>query len=291
MSRKSRIMTVLLLIVISGCTAASPIPIAPTATPTILPTVTPELAAKSMAPPSTVPATLAVTHTPGQQLAYSATLSITAANSAAVSVTLRYWLYLPDGYGEDSQTQWPLILFLHGAAQRGDDIEQVKQLGLPNLVETRLKVPALVLSPQLPSGKYWNDYVGLLEQLLDQITQEYAVDLKRVYVTGFSMGGYGTWALGLSTPERFAALAPVAGGWDAAAPNICSLKAVPIWVIHGANDEMVAPVIAEEMVKALQSCGGNVRYTSLPRTTHSAAATVAYLQPDFIKWLLAQHLP
>ncbi|HSD83997.1 MAG TPA: alpha/beta hydrolase-fold protein, partial [Anaerolineae bacterium] len=235
--------------------------------------------------------TMAVTHTLGAQRAYSITLPMTDTNGAAVSISLNYLLYLPDDYGQEPQRRWPLILFLHGAGQRGDNIDQVALLGLPNLVNTRLKLPALVISPQLPSGAYWNDYVGALEALLDQIAVKYAINPKQVYVTGFSMGGYGTWALGLNAPDRFAALVPVAGGWDASAANICTLKSVPIWVLHGANDEMVVPAASDEMVKALRACGGNVRYTLLPRTTHAASATVAYLQPELFEWLLAQHLP
>jgi predicted peptidase len=273
------------IVVLSGCA---------------VPVGTPEAVVSSKATASSTPiataTSVAVLTTPatrpiGSQHAYSITLQSTSANGAAASLDLNYLLYLPDDYGQDSQRRWPLILFLHGAGQRGDDVEKVAQLGLPDLLNTRLKLPALVVSPQLPSGAYWNDYVNDLEALLDQMMAKYAIDPKRVYVTGFSMGGYGTWALGLNSPDRFAALAPVAGGWDASAANLCALKAVPVWVLHGANDEMVVPSASEEMVKALQACGGNVRFTLLPKTTHAAAATVAYLQPGFFDWLLAQQLP
>jgi predicted peptidase len=271
--------------VLSSC--ATPTELAPaptarsaTAVPHLPATVTPSVS-------SPIPATYSVS----QQRAYSLTVQTKNAHGAALNLTLDYLLYLPDGYEQDPQRQWPLILFLHGAGQRGDQIDQVARLGLPNLLNTRLKLPALVVSPHLPSGAYWTDYVTALEKLLDQIMAQYAIDPKRVYVTGFSLGGYGMWALGLAAPDRFAALVPVAGGWDAGATNLCTLKSVPVWALHGANDELVSPAASAEVVKALQACGGNVRFTLLPRTTHEAAATVAYLQPGLFDWLLAQRLP
>jgi predicted peptidase len=273
------------MIVLSGCLA--PAELRPT-TVVGTATVAPHL---SVTATPFVSSTIPVTRTVNQQRAYSVTLQTVYANSAPLSVTVDYLLYLPDEYGRDPHQQWPLILFLHGAGQRGDHIDQVAELGLPNLLNTRLKLPALVVSPQLPSSANWVDYTGTLEKLLDQIMAQYAIDPKRVYVTGFSMGGYGTWALGLSAPDRFAALVPVAGGWEASAANICTLKSVPVWVLHGANDEMVVPSASEDMVKALRACGGEVRFTLMPRTTHEAAATVAYIQPGLFDWLLAQRLP
>ena len=297
MKHKALFGVVLFLIMASGCAPVSSSPPLPTVVssvkavtmlPSVVPTGTPHQLVTATA--FTSP-TIPTTHTVSLQRAYSMTVQIVDAHGVPSSISLDYLLYLPDGYGDDSQQQWPLILFLHGAGQRGDHIDQVASLGLPSLLNTRLKLPALVVSPQLPSGAYWNDYTGALEKLLDQIVVKYAIDPKRIYVTGFSLGGYGTWALGLNTPDRFAALVPVAGGWDANAANLCTLKSVPVWVLHGANDELVAPAASEEMVKALQACGGNVRFTLLPRTTHEAAATVAYREPGLFDWLLAQRLP
>ncbi len=293
MKHKALFGVMLFLIVASGCAPVSSPPLLPTAVSSVMAvTMLPSAAPRQLvtATAFTSP-TIPMTHTIGLQRAYSTTVQIVAASGVPSSISLDYLLYLPDGYGADPQQQWPLILFLHGAGQRGDHIDQVASLGLPSLLNTRLKLPALVVSPQLPSGAYWNDYTGALEELLDQIMVQYAIDPQRIYVTGFSLGGFGTWALGLNTPDRFAALVPIAGGWDASAGNICTLKSVPVWVLHGANDELVAPSASEEMVKALRACGGNVRFTLLPRTTHEAAATVAYREPGLFDWLLAQRLP
>ncbi len=271
------------VVIISGCAAPTALKSAATITSMAVPTALTTTALRASVTPPAAPIV--------NQRAYSLTVQIKDNRGVPLNVTLSYLLYLPAEYGQDSQQNWPVILYLHGAGQRGDQIDQVARLGLPNLLTTRLSVPALVVSPQLPAGANWTDYTGVLEKLVDQIMAQYAVDPKRVYVTGFSMGGYGTWALGLAAPNRFAALVPVAGGWDAQAANLCTLKSMPVWVLHGARDEIVAPAASEEMVKALQACGGNVRFTLLPRTTHEAAATVAYLQPGLFDWLLAQHLP
>ena len=117
-----------------------------------------------------------------------------------------YLLYLPAGYETNSGRRWPLIFFLHGAGERGSDVWMVAKHGPPK-VDTRMtNFPFIVVSPQCPDGKIWSN--DLLLALLDDVEKQYAVDLHRVYLTGLSMGGYGAWSLGLSYPERFAAMAP-----------------------------------------------------------------------------------
>jgi predicted peptidase len=124
----------------------------------------------------------------------------------------------------------------------------------------------------------------------------YAVDLKRIYLTGPSMGGFGAWALAVREPQRFAAVVPVAGGWDSehdiVPRNICAIKAVPIWVFHGAQDDIVLPKKAELMINALkQQCGVDVRYTLYSDANHRESFARAYADPELYAWLFAQQLP
>ena len=135
----------------------------------------------------------------------------------------------------------------------------------------------------------------MITALVDWIETQYTIDPQRIYLTGFSMGGYGTWALGLSSPDRFAALVPVAGGWesgsDAVPPNICDLASKPIWVFHGAQDETVKPAQSEVLVNALRACGSDVRFTLLPKTAHAASGVLPYTGSELYDWLLQQSLP
>src|SRR6185312_957721 len=121
-----------------------------------------------------------------------------------------YLLYLPEGYSADSTQRWPLILFLHGAGERGTNVWLVAKHGPPKIDTTMTNFPFIVVSPQCPDGKAWSDDVLLA--LLDQVEAKYRVDTHRVYLTGLSLGGFGTWSLGLHHPERFAAIAPICGG-------------------------------------------------------------------------------
>ena len=121
-----------------------------------------------------------------------------------------YLLSLPENYGADTSKRWPLILFLHGAGERGTNIWLVAKHGPPKI--ELAKKEFIIVSPQCPPGKIWSN--DLLLALLDDIETKYAVDLHRVYLTGLSMGGFGTWSLGLSHPEKFAAIAPICGGGE-----------------------------------------------------------------------------
>ena len=122
----------------------------------------------------------------------------------------------------------------------------------------------------------------------------YAVDPQRIYLCGPSMGGYGTWAMALKYPTRFAAIVPVASGWDFTneyvPANLCDLKNVPIWVFHGALDTSVLPDQVTAMVQALQACGGNVRFTLYPDADHLESSNRAYADPELYDWLLQQSL-
>lgn len=193
----------------------------------------------------------------------------------------QYLLYLPEEYG--GQEKWPLLLFLHGAGERGADINLVKVHGPPKLIEEGKDFPAIVVSPQCPKGQFWS--VEFLDDLLDEIVQRYKTDEDRIYVTGLSMGAYGTWSLALEYPHRFAAIAPICGGSNPVLAHL--IQHLPIWVFHGAKDKVVTLENSQEMVDALKKLKADVKFTIYPDAGHDSW-TETYNNPDFYNWLFCQ---
>ncbi|MBD0286133.1 MAG: prolyl oligopeptidase family serine peptidase [Flavisolibacter sp.] len=195
-----------------------------------------------------------------------------------------YLLYLPDHYQDDTTKRWPLLLFLHGSGESGHDIQKVKVHGPPKLIEGGKRFPFLVVSPQsdVPSG--WD--VENLHKLLQVVKKTYRVDYDRIYVTGLSMGGFGTWALAMKYPDEFAAIAPVCGGGDTA--NAWKLRNIPVWCFHGALDNVVPVAGSENMVKATARLNPAVRFTVYPDKNHNSWDTTYNTSDSLYNWLLAQ---
>ena len=198
------------------------------------------------------------------------------------SATIRYVVDTPEGYDEAADEQYPLVLFLHGAGERGDDLSRVKVHGPHSYVKEH-SVPVILVSPQC-DGRSWWDADALLA-LVDHLQETYPVDRSRIYVTGLSMGGFGTWAMIQKDPERFAAAVPICGG--GAPEEVDGIKDLPIWVFHGDNDAVVPESMSQEMVEALQAAGSDVKYTVYPDTGHDSW-TETYNDPEVYEWLLAQ---
>lgn len=206
------------------------------------------------------------------------------------TVRLNYLLFLPKGYEEKPQQRWPLILFLHGMGERGNDLELVKKHGIARVVEQREDFPFIAVSPQCPLDSWWPDHFDALDLLLDEICARYRVDPDRLYLTGLSMGGYGAWYYAALHPDRFAALVPICGGgmpFFGFPERVVVLKNVPVWAFHGAKDDRVPLAESERLVKALKAAGGNVRFTVYPDAGHDAW-TETYNNPELYRWLLAQ---
>jgi predicted peptidase len=199
----------------------------------------------------------------------------------AITVKIKYLLYLPKDY--DAQPSWPLVLFLHGAGERGDDLEMVKKAGPPKLIAEGQSFPGLVVSPQCPKDKSWEPFE--LSALLDEIVEKYKVDQDRIYLTGLSMGGFGTWALAAYSPKRFAAIVPICGGGDPQTAR--RIAHIPAWVFHGAKDTTVPLERSERMVEALKRTGGKVRFTVYPDASHDSW-TATYANPEVFQWLFEQ---
>ena len=200
-------------------------------------------------------------------------------------IDLKYLFFLPKDYYSDKNTRWPLILFLHGMGERGDDLELVKIHGIPKIVKTKKDFPFIAVSPQCPTEYVWRDKKMLqaVESLILKIIKNYRIDKTRVYVTGLSMGGYGTWALAARRPDLFAAAVPICGGGDPA--TVIELNNLPIWVFHGGLDKVVLPEESEKMVRALEKAGGKVHYTLYPEAYHDSW-TETYDNPALYDWML-----
>lgn len=199
------------------------------------------------------------------------------------TVSLNYLLYLPPDY--EAHDSWPLILFLHGRGERGDNLELVKKHGLPKKLDSGESLPFVIISPQCPAGSYWTEELDALNALLDDVLANLKVDAHRVYLTGLSMGGSGTWYLAARYPQRFAAIVPICGVGNRIAAQE-RLQNMPVWVFHGDADPIIPISESEKMVEALQSVDGNVRFTVYPGVEHDSW-TAAYNTPELYDWFLS----
>ena len=201
---------------------------------------------------------------------------------------LQYWLYLPPAELRIDGRP-PLLLYLHGFSHSGGALRVVLSGGVPSEIEQGRQLPMIVVSPQCPTGDNWQ-YVEMVEKLstlIDEAAQTYKANPSRVYLTGFSMGGDGVWALGIAHAEQFAALVPV-GSWYRDTEHVCDLRDVPVWVFQGEADEIVRPTYAKDMVAALTACGGQVDLTLLPGAGHDRSSLLAYRTDELYNWLAAQ---
>jgi predicted peptidase len=208
------------------------------------------------------------------------------------TVEANYLLFLPQGYDAQPDKRWPLMLFLHGSGERGSNVWLVAKHGPPKEVTDHPDFPFILVSPQCPAGEIWSDEVVMA--LRDEIIQQYRVDTTRVYLTGLSMGGYGTWNTGLRHPEKFAAIAPICGGGDVISLLVGKdqggdeLKTLGIWAFHGAKDPTVPVTESERMVEACKRFGvADIKLTIYPEAKHDAW-TETYKNPELYQWLL-QH--
>lgn len=222
-------------------------------------------------------------------------------------ITYRYQVYVPAGFYE-RKGKWPVVLFLHGAGERGTDGLQQTQVGLPASIRKHMeRWPAVVVMPQCPAEQYWTmpAMYQMAMTALEKSTREFRGDAQRIYLTGLSMGGYGSWKLAATYPGKFAAVVPICGGAilpavlkanDAPNPTLYGQfaqaigRSAPVWTFHGAQDSIVPVTETRQLVAALQAAGGNVQYTEYPEAGHDSW-TAAYDDPALPQWLFQQHLP
>ena len=178
----------------------------------------------------------------------------------------------------------PLLVYLHGAGERGRNFEHIYRHGVARMVKEGHEIEAVVLYPQCPAFFIWNNMVKEVKTLIDKVAEEYKVNRDRIVLTGSSMGGYGTWEIGMCYPETFAAIAPVAGG------GVCwrtsKLRSTPVLAYHGDADTVVPYSQSEIMVKSLIEDGANVTLTNMEGQGHNDGIYNAYFSTDLVKKLL-----
>lgn len=198
--------------------------------------------------------------------------------------SIPYLLYLPKNFGKNTTQKWPVILFLHGRGESRGPLSIVAKWGPPRMVARGDDLPYIIISPQCPNEQRWTspDQVTGVLDLLAHISKNFAVDKQRIYLTGLSMGGYGSWNLAAKHGELFAAVAPICGAGN---PNDAEkLKNIPIWAFHGTEDRAVPYKHSVEMVEAIQKVGGNkIRFTTLQHIGHNSWSA-AYATPELFDW-------
>jgi predicted peptidase len=215
--------------------------------------------------------------------------------------SLNYLLFLPEDYSEENPQsgevkKWPVIVFLHGLGERGDhleDLDKLKLHGPPMLVEKNSKFEFIVVSPQCRTDSWWPWNVDKLNEVLDQVLKDVKqADSKRVYLTGLSMGGFGSFSWTIRNPERFAAAAPICGGgifheaWGLPGQKAAYLRSLPFWIFHGASDSVVSSELSSEMRTGLQAFGvKEINLTIYPGVDHNSW-TQTYSNPELYKWFL-----
>lgn len=217
---------------------------------------------------------------PGQQVE----MKLETSDSASID----YLLYLPKDY--DDQPALPLVLFLHGRGESYGPLSLVAKWGPPRFAARGDELPYILVSPQCPGDDSWSTDTqqARVAELLEHVVEKYKVDKARVYLTGLSMGGYGSWRMAADHPHRFAAVVPVCGGGDP--DDAEKLKDIPIWVFHGDQDGAVPFSRSVEMVEAIQKAGGDkIRFTTMEHIGHNCWSAT-YATPELYSWMLKQKL-
>lgn len=219
---------------------------------------------------------------------------------------LQYRILKPVDY--DSTISYPLVLFLHGAGERGDDNFSQLKWGVSHLAEPKMreKYPAFIVAPQVPEDESWSPLEAIRDtssfsqsmaeepsqpmkltiELLDKLQDDFSIDSNRLYVTGISMGGFGTFDIIQRHANKFAAAVPICGGGDLT--HAFTLTDLPIWVFHGTKDEVVLPEYSRSMVEAIRLAGGSPGFTEYPDEGHVGAWVQAYRNPHLYEWLFSK---
>ena len=231
--------------------------------------------------------------------------SLTAESHAIEGVgKLPYRIYTPRPV--EDETVYPLIVFMHGAGERGSDNTSQLKHGVGSIIRfiERFNKPAFVIAPQVADDHQWVDTpwsddahvlpkspsasMSLLLGLIDSVNQTLPIDRRRIYITGISMGGFGTWDLLMRRPDEFAAAIPICGGGDETSAHL--IRDIPVWVFHGGDDQVVKTHRSRNMIEALEGVAGRPRYTEYPGVGHDSW-TVTYENPEVLHWLFEQTLP
>jgi len=199
-----------------------------------------------------------------------------------------YLTYLPEGYNADPDARWPVIIFLHGGSSRGNDLKRVKANGIPDRIERGKTLPFIVIAPQCPLDKRW-ETDEWFDTLYIEITKRYRIDTSRMYLTGLSLGGSGTWYLAMKYPSTFAAIAPISSRTSHLQflmDNACKLAGVPIWIFHGTGDEIVDINETYEITRKLDQCNINYSLSTFEGYKHWQTQWEVYGGDKIYRWFL-----
>ena len=197
----------------------------------------------------------------------------------------KYLVYLPKDYSATTKT-YPLMIYLGGGSQRGDDLNKLKTFGPPALISKGQDFDFIIISPQCPEGKTWTSE-NWFDSLSTSLIPKYRIDSNRVYVTGISIGGYGTWQVAMDYPDKFAAIIPLCGGVnDSDTLNISKIKHLPVWTFHGMTDDIIPIEETERVFKKLKVLKSPVKFTRIKNGDHGIQ--YLYEDPKIYKWMLRQ---
>lgn len=194
---------------------------------------------------------------------------------------MNYIVFHPDEYRD-----LPLLVYLHGAGERGKDISHLYRHGIPKLIGEGREINAVVLCPQCPEHRVWNNVVDITKGIIDKVADEFEIKKDRICITGSSMGGFGTWMMGKTYPSFFAGIAPVAGGgmsWRTA-----KLKTTPVLAFHGTEDDTVPYIYSKLMTDGVNNSGGQAELIALEGYGHNDGIDFAYKNTQIIDWLINQ---
>jgi predicted peptidase len=216
----------------------------------------------------------------GSKFSFAQEIKASFSKDITTKLEIKYILELPTNQKE----KFPLIVFLHGSGERGTDLEMVKNHS-PFTYKSLIQSPVALLAPQCPANIWWD--TNVVYQLIKEISTKYNIDTSRIYLTGLSMGGWGTWKLAEEHPEMFAAIAPVCGPVDRIMNyDVEKLKNLPTQIYHGALDDVVPPIQTIEIYQLLKKINPNTSLIIYPNDNHNSWDST-YSNPKFYDWLLS----
>lgn len=197
-----------------------------------------------------------------------------------------YLIYLPADYSIEASKKYPVLIYLHGGSHRGNDLEKLKEWGPPKLIAQGRQFNFIIVSPQCPENKLWitDDW---FEPLMDELAAKYRVDTSNIFVTGISMGGFGTWQVAMDFPDRIKAIVPLCVSCKDSV-NICRISHIPVWAFHGVNDGLVSVKHTDRLINRLQKCNAEVKYSRLENRHHGIWNL--YDTDEIYDWLMQIYL-